>query len=39
MAKRSKMPQRQSQKHFTRHAMKAHPKNMAANPMRGGIRL
>lgn len=39
MAKRQKMPNRQSQKHFTRHAMKAHPKNMVQNPMRGGIRL
>lgn len=39
MSKRHKMPQGQSRKHFTRHAMRAHPKNMQANPMRGGIRL
>jgi hypothetical protein len=39
MAKRHKLPQKQSQKHFTKHAMRAHPKNMVGNPMRGGIRL
>jgi len=39
MAKRHKMPQRGSQRHFTKHAMRAHPKNTVANPMRGGIRL
>lgn len=39
MAKRHKMPQGKSQRHFTRHAMRAHPKNTTAGPMRGGIRL
>lgn len=37
--KRHKMPARQSKRTFTKHAMRAHPKNMQANPMRGGIRL
>ncbi len=39
MAKRQKMPNKQSQKHFTKHAMRAHQKNTGAGPMRGGIRL
>lgn len=39
MAKRHKIPARASQKSFTRHAMKVHPKNVPRLPMRGGIRL
>lgn len=38
MAKRHKMPQRQSQKNFSRNA-RPHGKNMLGAPMRGGIRL
>lgn len=39
MARRHKMGNQQSQRHFTRHAMRAHPKNTTSGPMRGGIRL
>lgn len=40
MAKRHKMPTKTSQRHFTKHAMRVHPKNTpTALPMRGGIRL
>jgi len=39
MPKRTKMPQKQSQRHFTRHAMRAHPKNQPPIVMRGGIRF
>lgn len=38
MAKRSRIPQKQSQRNFTRHA-RSHGKNHLGNPMRGGIRL
>lgn len=37
MSKRHRMPQRKSEKHFSRNA-RVHPKNVAA-PLRGGIRL
>jgi hypothetical protein len=36
--KRRSMPNKSSQKHFTRNA-RPHPKNLMANPLRGGIRL
>jgi hypothetical protein len=36
--KRRSMPNKSSQKHFSRNA-RPHPKNMAGTPMRGGIRL
>lgn len=36
--KRSKIPQKSSQRLFTKTAQKVHPKNMTM-PMRGGIRL
>jgi len=39
MSKRHKMPQRGSQKLFTRTAKHSHPRNTVAAPMRGGIRL
>lgn len=39
MSKRHRIPQRQSQRHFTRHASHPHPRNMPATPMRGGYRL
>lgn len=38
MAKRHKIPNRQSQRSFSRHA-RPHIKNMLGTPMRGGIRL
>lgn len=38
MAKRQKMPSKQSKRVFTANAG-AHPKNTRTNPMRGGIRL
>ncbi|WNK12830.1 MAG: hypothetical protein [Microvirus sp.] len=37
--KRSKMGNKQSKSHFTRNAVRVHPKNTPALPMRGGIRL
>lgn len=39
--KRHKMGNKQSQRHFTKHAMRVHKKNAMplAMPMRGGIRL
>lgn len=37
--RRYKMPLRKSRKMFTRHAVRPHPKNLVAGPMRGGIRL
>lgn len=39
MSKRHKMGNAQSQRHFTRHAQRVHPKNVPRLPMRGGIRL
>lgn len=39
MAKRHKIPNRASQKHFTKHAQRVHRKNVPHLPMRGGIRL
>jgi len=38
MAKRHKIPNKASQRHFTRNA-RPHGKNMLGAPMRGGIRL
>lgn len=38
MAKRYKMPQRKSERDFSRKS-NPHPKNMLGTPMRGGIRL
>jgi len=38
MAKRSKIPNRASQRSFTKHS-RPHGKNMLGAPMRGGIRL
>lgn len=38
MAKRSRIPNKQSQRSFTRHA-RTHGKNLLGMPMRGGIRL
>lgn len=38
MAKRHKIPQKASQKNFTRQS-RAHGKNFLGAPMRGGIRL
>lgn len=37
--RRHKMSNRSSKRHFTKHAMRSHPKNTPAMPMRGGIRL
>lgn len=37
--RRHKMGNAQSKKHFTRNAMRVHPKNAPRLPMRGGIRL
>lgn len=39
MHKRHKIPQKASQRHFTKHAQRVHPKNVPRLPMRGGIRL
>jgi hypothetical protein len=37
---RKNIDQRKSERSFTKHAMRVHPKNMPARlPMRGGIRL
>lgn len=38
MSKRHRIPQKQSQRNFTRNA-RPHGKNMLGTPMRGGIRL
>lgn len=38
MAKRHRIPQRQSERSFSRNS-RPHPKNMLGTPMRGGIRL
>lgn len=38
MAKRHRMPNKSSQRQFTRHA-RSHGKNYMGTPMRGGIRL
>lgn len=38
MAKRNKIPNKASQRSFTKHA-RPHGKNMLGTPMRGGIRL
>lgn len=38
MAKRQRMPNKSSQRMFTRHA-RSHRKNFMGTPMRGGIRL
>lgn len=38
MAKRHRIPNKSSQRQFTRHA-RTHGKNLMAGPMRGGIRL
>lgn len=38
MAKRHKIPNKASQRSFTRHA-RPHAKNLQGAPMRGGIRL
>ena len=38
MAKRSRIPNKSSQRMFSRTA-RPHPKNMMGTPMRGGIRL
>lgn len=37
--KRHRIPQRKSERMFTRTAQKVHPKNTVIGPMRGGIRL
>lgn len=37
--KRYKMSRKGSRKHFKRHAQYIHPKNIHAQPMRGGFRL
>lgn len=39
MAKRHSMGRRHSEQNFTRNALRVHPKNLGAVPMRGGIRL
>lgn len=39
MAYRSRMSGKASRSNFTRNANRIHRKNMAGNPMRGGIRL
>lgn len=39
MAFRKKMGRRKSRKLFSRTARRTHKRNVAANPMRGGIRL
>lgn len=39
MAKRAKMHHGYSKKVFRRGAQRVHPRNVAAAPMRGGIRL
>lgn len=36
--KRQKMSRRGSRRHFTRHAVRVHKKNLV-NPMRGGFRI
>ena len=36
---RKKIPQRQSEKYFTKYALKTHSKNRISTPQRGGIRL
>lgn len=38
MAKRHRIPNKSSQRSFSRNA-RAHGKNLMGNPMRGGIRL
>jgi hypothetical protein len=37
--KRRPIKFKKSKRMFTKHADKAHPKNLRGNPMRGGIRL
>lgn len=39
MSKRHKMSRGGSRRNFTKHASRTHKKNLAGNPMRGGIRL
>ena len=39
MKKRSKVDSKKSKKMFTETASRTHRKNVAGNPMRGGIRL
>jgi len=39
MKKRSAIPNKKSRKLFSKTASKTHKKNVAGNPMRGGIRL
>lgn len=36
---RHSMDRRDSERHFTHNAMRVHPRNTVAAPMRGGIRL
>lgn len=37
--RRHKIPQKASERHFTKHAKRVHPKNNQALVMRGGIRF
>lgn len=37
--KRSKMSRKASKKNFTKTAMRIHPRNVRAHPMRGGYRI
>lgn len=37
--KRKRMGRRYSEKSFTQGALRVHPRNVQAGPMRGGIRL
>ena len=39
MKKRAKVDSKKSKQLFTRTASRTHQKNLAGNPMRGGIRL
>lgn len=39
MAKRHKMPSKQSKRLFSKTAQRVNPRNMLGSPMRGGIRL
>lgn len=39
MKKRQKVNQKKSEAMFTKTASRTHQKNLAGNPMRGGIRL
>ncbi len=39
MAYRKRMSRGKSRRNFTRGALNVHKKNLAGNPMRGGIRL